>query len=118
MYKVSKKASKRISKKFSKKTKKQTQQQTQQQTGAGIFKIHPKKYNNLKYSKSGYVTPALTCTQCKNDVFRHHKATHGSKLRAVVLNSDVLDKKYNIFVCYKCGFMMNYSGDITYDSTT
>lgn len=103
------KHSKKIRKNFSKKTKKQT--------GAGIFSITPKSYMNLTYKKSGYVTPKLTCSQCKHDVFRHHTALHGSRMREFVTDSDLFDKKYNIFVCYNCGFMMNYSGDISYDNT-
>lgn len=86
------------------------------QAGGGVFKIHPKAYNNIVYKKSGYVTPQLTCLQCHNNLFRRHNATHESKLRDFVLESDMLSKKYNIFVCYKCGFMMNYSGDISYNS--
>jgi len=87
-------------------------------SGGGVFSITPKKYTNISYgkSKTNYITKELTCSQCKDNVFRHHKALHNSRLRAVVLDSDVLDKKYNIFVCNQCGFMMNYSGDITYTS--
>ena len=105
------KHSKKVSKYSSSKTKKTN---TKKQLGAGLFSITPKKYTNIKYGKSGNVTPKLICLQCKNEVFRHHQALHNSRLRAIVLNSNVLDKKYHIFVCYKCGFMMNYSGDITY----
>lgn len=101
--------------KYSKKVSKHSSSKTKKQQGAGLFKINPKKYTNITYKKSGYVTPKLVCSQCKNEVFRHHKALHNSRLRAFVLNSNALDKKYHIFVCYKCGFMMNYSGDITYD---
>lgn len=108
MYKYSKKV---INNSY-KKTKK-----LKSQKGSGIFSIKPKKYTNIKYGKSDFVTPNLTCLQCKNDVFRHHKALHESRLRAAVLGDNVLNKKYNIFVCYNCGFMMNYSGDITYDNS-
>jgi len=88
-------------------------------SGGGVFSITPKKYTNISYgkSKTNYITKELTCSQCKDNVFRHHKALHNSRLRAVVLDSDVLDKKYNIFVCNQCGFMMNYSGSIKYDKT-
>lgn len=101
--------------KYSKKVSKHSSSKTKKQQGAGLFKINPKKYTNITYKKSSYVTPKLVCSQCKNEVFRHHKALHNSRLRAFVLNSNTFDKKYHIFVCYKCGFMMNYSGDITYD---
>lgn len=86
--------------------------------GGSMFSITPKIYTNIKYgkSKSGYEIPELTCLQCKHNVFRHHEALHQSRMRAIMLNTDVFDKKYNIFVCYQCGFMMNYSGDIKYNS--
>jgi len=105
------KFSKKVSKYSSSKTKKNN---TKKQNGAGLFSIKPKKYTNIKYGKSGNITPNLICLQCKNDLFRHHNALHNSRMRAIMINSNVLDKKYNIFICYKCGFMMNYSGDITY----
>jgi predicted nucleic-acid-binding Zn-ribbon protein len=89
---------------------------TKKQTGAGLFKIHPKKYTDIVYKKSGYKTATLTCLQCKHNVFRRHNATHESKLRDLMLEADFFSKKYNIFICYQCGFMMNYSGDISYSS--
>ena len=103
--------------KLSKKTKKNNQSVI---AGGGILSITPKTYTNIRYGKSqtNYTTPILTCSQCKHNVFRHHEALHNSRLRAFVLDSDVFDKKYHIFVCNQCGFMMNYSGDIQYNSGT
>jgi len=121
MYKHSKKSSKSPKQlsldNNSKKTKKTKKQLLF--SGGGVFSITPKTYTNISYgkSKTNYITKELTCSQCKHNVFRHHEALHNSRLRAVVLDSDVLDKKYNIFVCNQCGFMMNYSGDITYTSS-
>jgi hypothetical protein len=86
------------------------------QTGGGVFKIHPKAYTNIVYKKSGYNTSRLECLQCHHTIFRRHNATHESKLRDFMIESDVFSKKYNIFVCNNCGFMMNYSGDISYNS--
>ena len=102
-----------------KKTKKQSKQSKQSKhIGGGFFSITPKTYKNIKYGKSGYSIPELTCLQCKNNVFRHHKVVSGSRMRAVMLGEDsqILGKKNNNFVCYKCGFIMAYSGDITYTS--
>jgi predicted nucleic-acid-binding Zn-ribbon protein len=86
-------------------------------SGGGVFSITPKIYTNIQYRENNYKTNELTCIQCKNKIFRHHEALHSSRLRAVVLDSDVFDKKYNIFVCNQCGFMMNYSGNIKYNKT-
>jgi hypothetical protein len=124
MYKHSKKSSKSLQQlsldnnsgktRKTRKTKKQSLL-----SGGGVFAITPKTYTNISYgkSKTNYITKELTCSQCKHNIFKHHHALHNSRLRAVVLDSDVLDKKYNIFVCNQCGFMMNYSGDITYTSS-
>ena len=95
-----------------KKTKKNTH------TGAGLFSINNKTYTNIKYGKckSSYIKNKLVCLQCKYDVFRRHNGLHSSRFRAAILNTDVFDKSYHIFVCNNCGFMMNYSGDISYNS--
>jgi hypothetical protein len=99
-------------------TRNRKNNKTKKYSGGGILSITPKTYINIRYgkTKTNYETPILTCSQCKHNVFRHHKALHNSRIRAIVLDTDVLDKKYNIFVCNQCGFMMNYSGDITYTS--
>ena len=121
MYKHSKKSSKSLQQlsldNNSGKTRKTKKQLLL--SGGGVFAITPKTYTNISYgkSKTNYITKELTCSQCKHNVFKHHHALHNSRLRAVVLDSDVLDKKYNIFVCTQCGFMMNYSGSIKYDKT-
>lgn len=93
---------------------------TKKQKGGGIFSITPKTYNNVRYGKSGYTIPELTCIQCKHNVFRHHTVVTDSRLRAAVLGEDaqLFGKKNNNFVCFKCGFIMAYSGDITYTSTS
>lgn len=113
------KYSKKVSKYSSSKTKNKNTNtnHTKKQLGAGLFSITPKKYTNIKYGKSGNVTPKLICLQCTNEVFRHHQPVMDSRLRAALLgkNAQLFGQKYNAFVCYKCGFMMNYSGDITYD---
>lgn len=87
---------------------------TKKQLGGGWATTTPKTYTNLTYKKSGFNISQLQCLQCKNNVFRHHTATYSSRLRSFITDTDVLGNKYNIFVCYKCGFMMNYSGDISY----
>ena len=97
-------------------SKKLDNKKTKKQTGAGLFSITPKRYTNIKYGKSGNITPELICIQCKNNVFRHHKQVTESRMRAAVLGEDVFGKEVNAFTCYKCGFMMYYSGDITYDN--
>jgi predicted nucleic-acid-binding Zn-ribbon protein len=104
---------------FSRKNYKKTQKHTNQQLqkGSGLFSTTPKTYTNVKYGKSGFTTPVLTCLQCKNNVFRHHKVVTESRMRAAVLNDDFFGKKVNNFVCFKCGFTMVYSGDITYSSS-
>ena len=66
-------------------------------SGGGLFSITPKTYNNVRYGKSGFVTPVLTCLQCKNNIFRHHKVVTDSRLRAAVLGDDaqLFGKKNN-----------------------
>ena len=112
--KTIKRSKKHFSNHGARKTKKQSLQ-----LGGGVFSIEPKTYRNVKYRKSGYEIPILTCLQCKNTVFRHHKIVTDSRLRAAALGEDaqLFGKKNNNFVCYKCGFIMTYSGDITYSST-
>jgi hypothetical protein len=118
MFSSTKKNFKPNNNKNNKKTKKNKKQFESNllHSGGGVFKIHPKIYTNIMYKKSGHTIPKLKCLQCNNGVFRRHNATHESKLRDLVMESDVFSKKYNIFVCYKCGFMMNFSGDISYNS--
>lgn len=99
------------------KTIKKIQTKKYNQAGGGLFSITPKTYTNVKYGKSDFVTPVLTCLQCKNNVFRHHKVVTESRLRAAVLDNDIFGKKINNFVCFKCGYIMVYSGDITYSSS-
>jgi len=102
----------------SKKTLKQSKKSKQlNQKGSGLFSTTPKTYTNVKYGKSSFVTPVLTCLQCKNNVFRHHKVVTESRMRAAILDNDIFGKKVNNFVCFKCGFTMVYSGDITYSSS-
>ena len=81
-----------------------------------MFSTDVKKYTNITYGKSKNITPNLTCLQCKNDSFRHHTAVRDSRLKAGILGNtaQVFGNKYNIFTCSQCGFIMNYSGDITY----
>jgi hypothetical protein len=113
------KSKKNFSAQGSRKTKKQTNQ-LENQLGGGLFSITSKTYKNVKYGKSGFIVPVLTCLQCKNTVFRHHKVVTDSRMRAAVLGkyAQILGKKVNNFVCFKCGFIMTYSGDITYTSSS
>jgi hypothetical protein len=100
---------------FSKKSK----TKTKKQNGSGIFSTDSKQITDIRYGKdtTNHETKKLICLQCTNNIFRHHSGLHKSRMRAFMLESDLFDKKYNIFVCTRCGFMMNYSGDITYTST-
>lgn len=97
-------------------SKKLHNKKTKKQTGAGLFSTKPKSYTNIRYGKSGNITPELTCLKCNNNLFKHHKQVTESRVRAAVLGEDVFGKKVNAFTCYNCGFMMYYSGDITYDN--
>ncbi len=105
--------------KYNKKTRKQPKKKIQ--SGAGVFTINNKIYSNISYrnreNAKPYITNSLICLQCKHNIFRRHDALHSSRLRSFMLDTDVFDKSYNIFVCTRCGFMMNYSGRITYNST-
>jgi predicted nucleic-acid-binding Zn-ribbon protein len=62
----------------------------------------------------------MKCLACSNNIFRHHKQSTSSRMRNVVLgeHAGVFGKTVNAFTCYKCGFMMYYSGDISYNSST
>ena len=40
-----------------------------------------------------------------------------SRLRSALTGGDFWGKKYNIFLCNKCGFMMDYSGAIKYETS-
>ena len=86
--------------------------------GGGFFTTDPKRYTDIVYRQSTYKTSKLKCKQCDYDVFNHHTSTFSSRTRAFLTNSDaVLGNGYNIFTCTKCGYMMNYSGSIKYNST-
>ena len=91
-----------------KKTQKSKQSKQSNHIGGGAFTITPKTYTNIKYGKSWYSTPELTCLQCKNNVFRRHKVVSGSRMHALILGegSQIFGKKNNNFVCYKCEFIM------------
>jgi len=105
--------------KYNNKTHKQPQKKIQ--SGAGVFTTDNKMYSNISYrnreNEKPYITNSLICLQCKHNIFRRHDALHSSRLRSFMLDTDLFDKSYNIFVCTRCGFMMNYSGRITYKST-
>jgi hypothetical protein len=109
---------KNFSKLTSRKTKKQSNQSNQSnQLGGGMFTTNIKTYSNLQYRDSSYKTDKLKCAQCSHDKFKHHTSTMSSRTRAFISDGDdFFGKKYNIFLCTKCGYMMNYSGKIKYNT--
>jgi hypothetical protein len=114
MYKLLKSVQKskkqRQTNKITNKTKK-----SRKQLGGGFFTTSKGTYKKIRYRKSDYITDVLDCLQCKNTVFRHHTSTMASRTRTLITGGDFWGKKYNIFVCNKCGFMMDYSGKIKYE---
>jgi hypothetical protein len=105
-------------KQINSKTKKQQQKHSSSKIGGGFFTTDPKIYTNIVYRNSNYKTDKLKCMQCNSTVFKHYTSTYSSRMRAFLTDSDsILGNEYNIFTCTKCGFMMNYSGSVKYNSS-
>ena len=93
--------------------KKLTKKNNIEQSGAGVFTTNPKKYSNLRYDNSSYVIPELHCMICKGDIFKRRTLTMGTKAKEF-FNYEMLDHRYQVFTCTKCGFCQVFSNKVNY----
>jgi predicted nucleic-acid-binding Zn-ribbon protein len=96
-------------------SKKVSKKLTKKQTGGGAFsKSKPTTFKNLHYKDSSYVNPELKCPICNGNVFKKRTLTLGSKAKEF-FDLVILDNRYKIFTCTKCGKCELYSNKVEAD---
>ena len=67
---------------------------------------------SIKYTKGSAPSKKLECIKCKGSTFIVKTLTMGTKAKAF-FNAELLDNRYKVFTCNKCGFVQLYSNEIT-----